>query len=92
VAKTKVTNFFRIRDAIDGKKEIELEMANPTLIPTIIARKRQRNMKTFTVVHWSMASPWTGYLKSAHAAHGLGGEALAGQAFQRHATDSCHVT
>gem|GEM_PF-2051010 len=33
------------------------------------------------------ASDWR--VKSAHAAHGLGGEALAGQAFQRHVTDSC---
>jgi len=30
--------------------------------------------------------------KEAHAAHDLGGEALAGQAFQRHVTDICHVT
>jgi len=64
----------------------------PGIIPTIIARKRQRNMKVFSVVYWSGASPRTGYSKSAHAAHGLGGEALAGQAFQLQSTDSCHVT
>jgi len=30
-------------------------------------------MKVLSVVHWSGASPRTGRLKSAHAAHGLGG-------------------
>jgi len=44
------------------------------LIPTIIARKRQRSMKVLSVVQWSVAAPRTGYSKSAHAAHGLGGE------------------
>jgi len=60
------------------------------LIPTYIARERQRSMKVLAVVHWSVASPRTGPLKSAHAAHDLGGETLAGPAFQRHASDSCH--
>gem|GEM_PF-1407050 len=49
-------------------------------------------MKVLSVVHWSVALPRTGYSKRAHAAHGLGGETLAGQAFQRHVTDICHVT
>jgi len=49
-------------------------------------------MKVFSVVYWSVVSPRTGYAKSAHSAHGLGGEALAEQAFQRHVADSYHVT
>jgi len=44
------------------------------IIPTYIARERQRSMKVLAVVHWSVASPRTGPLKSAHAAHDIGGE------------------
>gem|GEM_PF-1840305 len=53
--------------------EIREVTARILVMPTIIARKRQRKMKVFSVVYWSGASPRTGYSKSAHAAHGLGG-------------------